>query len=130
MQILRCDALDRRQQAFAVALFSAFLTGDIKGIAEGHQKIPAEKKFLPFIVLSPSLDLLIFSSISLKDATPAPQKNLVALLAAAIVTFHKEVSSVYRPPHIISTFPPDSNTCSRFEQVFRHDRDMGPGTDR
>ena len=45
----------RRQEAFAAALFSAFLSGDVKGIAEGHQKIPTNVTFRPFEVVPMAL---------------------------------------------------------------------------
>jgi hypothetical protein len=42
--------IDRRQESFAAALFSAYLSGDVKGIAEGYQKLPADETFRPLEV--------------------------------------------------------------------------------
>lgn len=53
-QVLWCLNVRRRQETFTAAVFEAFLTGEVKGIAEGHQKIPVEPKFLPFTVFGTS----------------------------------------------------------------------------
>ncbi|KAF8889317.1 ARM repeat-containing protein [Infundibulicybe gibba] len=65
----------QRQEVFSKALFDAFLAGNVKGIAEGHQKIPADRTFLPF-----NLD------------APIAHKNLVTLFAAAVVPLHQELA--------------------------------------
>jgi DNA repair/transcription protein MET18/MMS19 len=41
----------RRQEAFSVGLFSAYLSGNVKNIAEGHQKMPTHATFRPFEVV-------------------------------------------------------------------------------
>ncbi|KZT67370.1 ARM repeat-containing protein [Daedalea quercina L-15889] len=65
----------QRQETFVGALFAAYIQGDVKQLAEGHRKIPSDKKFDPFDV----------------DVSPL-QKNLLSLFAAAIVALHKEVA--------------------------------------
>ncbi|KAI0773303.1 ARM repeat-containing protein [Trametes elegans] len=64
-----------RQETFVKAVFGAFLDGDVAQLAEGIQKIPADKKFTPF-----------------QTGAPTPQKNLVVLFAAAVIALRKEVS--------------------------------------
>ncbi|EGN92276.1 hypothetical protein SERLA73DRAFT_99542 [Serpula lacrymans var. lacrymans S7.3] len=64
----------QRQERFASAVFSAYLTGDVKAVAEGHQPIPAVPKFEPF---SPEANEL--------------QRNTVFLLSAGITPLRKEV---------------------------------------
>lgn len=44
------DRYRRRQDTFSTALFSAYFSGDVKGIAEGHQTISRDGGFLPFKV--------------------------------------------------------------------------------
>ncbi|OSX64436.1 hypothetical protein POSPLADRAFT_1065586 [Postia placenta MAD-698-R-SB12] len=65
----------QRQEAFVSVLFAGYLHGDAGKLAEGHQKLPADKKFEPF---SPEVCSL--------------QKNLLALFSAAIIALHKEVA--------------------------------------
>ncbi|KAH9930313.1 ARM repeat-containing protein [Fomitopsis serialis] len=65
----------QRQETFIVALFAAYVQGDVKQLAEGHQKVPSDKRFDPFDV----------------EASPL-QKNMLALFAAAVVALHKEVA--------------------------------------
>ncbi|KAI0372603.1 ARM repeat-containing protein [Pilatotrama ljubarskyi] len=64
-----------RQEAFVKVVFVAFLDGDVSQLAQGIQKIPADKKFAP-----------------LQPGIPVSQKNLVVLFAAALIALHKEVS--------------------------------------
>ncbi|KAI8996433.1 ARM repeat-containing protein [Trametes punicea] len=64
-----------RQESFVKALFAAYLDGDVSLLAEGIQKIPAEKTFTP-----------------LQPGASTSQKDLVVLFAAALVALHKEVS--------------------------------------
>ncbi|KAL1662729.1 RNAPII transcription regulator C-terminal-domain-containing protein [Schizophyllum commune] len=73
-----------RQETFAKALFEAYAGGDLKGIAEGQQKIPLSPPFEP-----------------LTEYAPAPQKGTVALLASSVVALHPEVSA---PPPQPSAF--------------------------
>ncbi|KAI0352164.1 ARM repeat-containing protein [Trametes cingulata] len=62
------------QETFVKAVFAAFLDGNVSQLAEGIQKMPADKKFAP-----------------LQSGAAAPQKNLVVLFAAAVIALHKEV---------------------------------------
>ncbi|KAI0629374.1 ARM repeat-containing protein [Trametes polyzona] len=64
-----------RQETFVKAVFAAYLDGNVSGLAEGIQKIPADKKFTP-----------------LEPCASTPQKNLVIFFAAAVIALHKEVS--------------------------------------
>ncbi|EPT02988.1 hypothetical protein FOMPIDRAFT_1142982 [Fomitopsis schrenkii] len=64
----------QRQEPFVAALFAAYVHGDVKQLAEGHQKIPSHTRFEPFDVEASS-----------------SQKNLLALFSAAVVGLHKEV---------------------------------------
>ena len=47
----------RRQETFIKALFAAYFDGDVLGLVDGVQKIPADKRFKPFDVRA-SLHLL------------------------------------------------------------------------
>ncbi|OSD04782.1 ARM repeat-containing protein [Trametes coccinea BRFM310] len=64
-----------RQETFVKAVFAAYLDGRVPQLADGIQKIPAEKAFAP-----------------LQVGSPTAQKNLVVLFASAIIALHKEVS--------------------------------------
>jgi DNA repair/transcription protein MET18/MMS19 len=44
------NVIFRRQESFAAALFAAYLSGDVKRLAEGHWKMPSDSNFLPFSV--------------------------------------------------------------------------------
>lgn len=61
----------QRQTTFSVELFKALLDGQVKGISQGHQKIPSDRKF----------DVL----------NETTQKNLLPLFTAAVTPLHKEV---------------------------------------
>ncbi|KZT07275.1 ARM repeat-containing protein [Laetiporus sulphureus 93-53] len=64
----------QRQETFVMILFAGYLQGDVKQLAEGHQKIPSDRRFDPFHADAPSV-----------------QKNLLALFSAAIIAMRKEV---------------------------------------
>ncbi|PCH36357.1 ARM repeat-containing protein [Wolfiporia cocos MD-104 SS10] len=64
----------QRQEVFVKTLCAGYLQGDITQLADGHQKIPSDKRFSP-------LD---------ENASPL-QKNLLALFSAGVVALHKEV---------------------------------------
>ncbi|KIK08924.1 hypothetical protein K443DRAFT_671974 [Laccaria amethystina LaAM-08-1] len=61
----------QRQTTFSIELFKALLDGQVKGVSQGHQKIPSDRKF----------DVL----------NETTQKNLLPLFTAAITSLHKEV---------------------------------------
>ena len=42
-----CWVRGRRQETFVKAVFAAFLQGDVAQLAQGIQKIPADKRFSP-----------------------------------------------------------------------------------
>ncbi|KIK61642.1 hypothetical protein GYMLUDRAFT_996292 [Collybiopsis luxurians FD-317 M1] len=64
----------RRQESFVQALFAAFMDGRFEGIAEGYHKIPSSNVFAPF-----------------NDSAPRKQRNLVILMASAVLPLHKEI---------------------------------------
>ncbi|KAF9006023.1 ARM repeat-containing protein [Cyathus striatus] len=67
----------QRQEAFARAIFDAFIiSGNVKDISEGLQKIP-DVAFLPF-----------------RETSDKNQRNIVTLFAAAVIPLKKEV----KPP--------------------------------
>ncbi|KAF5377797.1 hypothetical protein D9757_008093 [Collybiopsis confluens] len=64
----------QRQQKFVQTLFNAYLDGNYKDIADGPQKIPLSTVFAP-----------------LNPAAPKKQRNLVILMASAVLPLHKEI---------------------------------------
>ncbi|KAJ3862033.1 ARM repeat-containing protein [Lentinula novae-zelandiae] len=64
----------QRQDTFIQALFAAYIDGDINRIAEGYHKLPTTSSFSP-----------------LNDLSPLQQRNLVILMASAVVPLHKEI---------------------------------------
>ncbi|KAF5355338.1 hypothetical protein D9758_006078 [Tetrapyrgos nigripes] len=64
----------QRQESYASVLFSAYMDGELKKIAEGQQSIPASVDFKPFSEL----------------VTPV-QRNLITLFSAGIIGLRKEV---------------------------------------
>ncbi|EMD39279.1 hypothetical protein CERSUDRAFT_82017 [Gelatoporia subvermispora B] len=64
----------QRQGTFIEAVFAAYLHGDVKQLADGQQKLPADRPFTP---LDPS--------------APTLQKNLLGLFSAAVVALRKGV---------------------------------------
>ncbi|KAJ4492562.1 ARM repeat-containing protein [Lentinula edodes] len=64
----------QRQDTFIRALFAAYIDGDINRIAEGYHKLPTTSSFSP-----------------LHDSSPLQQRNLVILMASAVVPLHKEI---------------------------------------
>lgn len=66
-----------RQENYATLLYGALLEGNLESIAEGHQKIAADRR------------LLVFS-----DTASTAQKDLLALFSAAILPLRKEVRPV------------------------------------
>jgi DNA repair/transcription protein MET18/MMS19 len=80
-----------------VALFAAYISGDVKGIAEGHQKLPVDETFRPFEVSTHCSDFDAKSLRVLQSTSPVTQRNLVALFAAGIVPLRKEVSIFKKP---------------------------------
>ncbi|PBK72546.1 ARM repeat-containing protein [Armillaria solidipes] len=72
--VTQCLTVERHQM-FMVALFSAFLSGNVAGICEGQPKLPAGAALHPF-----------------QDSASTSLKNLILLFAAAIIAAPKEVS--------------------------------------
>ncbi|KAJ3917813.1 ARM repeat-containing protein [Lentinula edodes] len=64
----------QRQDSFIQALFAAYIDGDINRIAEGYHRLPTTNSFSP-----------------LNDLSPLQQRNLVILMASAVVPLHKEI---------------------------------------
>ncbi|KAI0794485.1 ARM repeat-containing protein [Fomes fomentarius] len=64
-----------RQEAFVKAVFVAYLHGNVSDLAQGIQKIPADRTFSP-----------------LAPEAPSSQKNLLILFSAAVIALHKEVA--------------------------------------
>ncbi|KAI0738521.1 ARM repeat-containing protein [Daedaleopsis nitida] len=64
-----------RQETFIQAVFAAYLEGDVSQLAQGIQKIPVDKKFMP-----------------LEPSASVAQKNLLVLFSAAVVALHKQVA--------------------------------------
>ncbi|KAG6909334.1 hypothetical protein DXG01_000934 [Tephrocybe rancida] len=74
----------QRQANFVTAVFEVLSTGRVQGFADGLQKIPADTTVLLF-----------------EESGSTVQRNLLALLAAGVVTAHKEV---LLPPPSLDTF--------------------------
>jgi len=73
------------------ALFSAYINGDVKKIAEGQQTLPPSLGFRPFEVGKISLwDSALFSS-AVQGSMTEVQRNLVVLFSAAVIGLRKEV---------------------------------------
>ncbi|KAJ3721001.1 ARM repeat-containing protein [Lentinula raphanica] len=64
----------QRQESYIQALFSAYLNGQVSLITEGYHKLPPTSNFAPLNV-----------------SASAQQRNLVMLLASAVIPLHKEI---------------------------------------
>ncbi|KAL0577529.1 hypothetical protein V5O48_004470 [Marasmius crinis-equi] len=81
-----------RQETYVQALFSAFIDGNVKPIAEGQQPVPADYVFRPFDVGSISLHPICEIDVAfVQPSSSGSAKNLVVLFSSAVVALHKEI---------------------------------------
>ncbi|KAJ4473637.1 ARM repeat-containing protein, partial [Lentinula aciculospora] len=64
----------QRQGSHVQALFAAYIDGDLTRIADGYHKLPSTPSFTP-----------------LNDLSPVQQRNLVILMASAVIPLYKEI---------------------------------------
>ncbi|KAJ4000828.1 ARM repeat-containing protein [Lentinula boryana] len=68
------NTADQRQESYIQALFSAYLDGEIIRIADGYHKLPLTCNFAP-----------------LSNSAPIQQRNLIILMASAVIPLYKEI---------------------------------------
>lgn len=80
----------RKQHLYSIGLSKAIVDGDVSTIAEGFQKAAKSGRLSIFTVLRRPFSIEAPSNYSQKSSIPK-ERNIVALLSAAVISLYKEV---------------------------------------